>query len=92
LDAKLAAILEESDSSGSEYQVKGGASEDETDNEEDIELEDDEPDTTITIRKGKKQKRGLTARDQVSAAVAAMSTNSTQTPRYVLPLNNGDKS
>jgi hypothetical protein len=36
------------------------------------ELENEEPDTRIQWKTGKKQKKGLVARDQISAAVAAI--------------------
>jgi hypothetical protein len=46
----------------------------------DRELEDDKADTTIKIKKGKKQKKGLKAREQVSAAVAAMTDDTLASP------------
>ena len=75
-DAKLAAFLNESGSSESEYEEnQEPESEDETESEG--ELEDNEPDTKIKLKKGgKKQKKGIIARDQIAAAVAAISDNS----------------
>jgi hypothetical protein len=89
----LAAFLNESLSSGSDYEEEEGM-EDSDEIQSDGELEDDEPDTTTKIKEGKKRKKGHIARDQVSAAVAAISdgpspfvtakgrvgTNQTQTP------------
>jgi hypothetical protein len=47
--------------------------------EEGPELENEEPDTNIQLKKGKKQKKGVVARDQISAMVAAI--NDEQSPR-----------
>ena len=71
----MAALLNESGTSESEYEEEQPELEDETHSEgAEEELEDDEPDTTIRIKKGgKKQKKGLIAREQISTAVAAMS-------------------
>jgi hypothetical protein len=65
----LAALLNESGESGSKYE---GEQESEGETNTNCELEIDEPDTSIK-KGGKKQKKGLLACDQVSAAVAAMS-------------------
>jgi hypothetical protein len=65
-DPKLAALLEESAPSESEY--KGDSVPEESDQEPKAELKNDEPDTRIKLRAGKKQKKGLIARDQISAA------------------------
>jgi hypothetical protein len=79
VDMKLAALLAESVSSGSDYQQpeKGESESDEgplDQSDEEVDLEDEEPDTKIKRKKGtKKQKKGLIARDQVTAAVAAIS-------------------
>jgi hypothetical protein len=75
-DTKLAAFLDGSGSSESEYKEdKEPESEEETESEG--ELEDDEPDTRIKLKKGgKKQKKGIIAQDQISAAVAAISDDS----------------
>jgi hypothetical protein len=40
--------------------------------EEGPELENEEPDTNIQLKMGKKQKKGMIAQDQISAAVAAI--------------------
>ena len=82
--------LPESEESGSEY--KGGSDEgpeSESESEdaqlatgyEGPELEDEEPDTKIQLKTGKKQKKGLVARDQISVAVAAI--NDESSPRLV---------
>ncbi|KAI0251373.1 hypothetical protein BJV78DRAFT_1282635 [Lactifluus subvellereus] len=73
----------ESPPSGSEYegedQPDSEESQEETQSEG--ELEDDEPDTRIKIKKGgKKQKKGHIARDQISAAVAALSDDPSLSP------------
>ena len=85
-DPKFTALFAESEESGSEY--KGGSddveseSESEPDSnaqlsvEEGPELEDEEPDTNIQVKSGKKQKKGLVARDQISAAVVAINEQS----------------
>jgi hypothetical protein len=92
-DPKFAALLAESEESGSEY--KGPASddllsepesEDEPGCEEGPELEDEEPDTKIRLKTSKKQKKGLVARDQISAAVAAI----TDKPNPRLDSNRGE--
>jgi hypothetical protein len=69
VEAKLATLLNESGESGSKYE---GEQESEGETNTDCELEIDEPDMSIK-KGGKKQKKGLLARDQVSVAVAAMS-------------------
>ena len=78
-DPKFAARIAETDESRSEY--KGPASDDsqpetETDDkpicEEGHELEDEEPDTNIKLKKSKKKKKGVIAQEQISAAVAAI--------------------
>ena len=40
--------------------------------DEEVDLEDEEPGKKIKRKKAKRQKKGLIARDQVTAAVAAM--------------------
>ena len=75
-NAKLDALLNESGTSESEYKEPDGEEEPESEEETytNADLEDDEPDTSIRIKKGgKKQKKGVLARDEISAAVAAMS-------------------
>ncbi|KAF8262345.1 hypothetical protein EI94DRAFT_1704851 [Lactarius quietus] len=85
-DPKFAALLAESDLSGSEYKGSGGPeSETESDEEpatgsEGPELENEEPDTKIQVKAGKKPKKGLIARDQISAAVAAISAEPSPSP------------
>jgi hypothetical protein len=78
-DPKLAALLAESEPSGSEYKQPEGDDDSATDpepptsSEEGLELEDDAPDTRICLKAGgKKQKKGIVARNQISAAVAAI--------------------
>jgi hypothetical protein len=78
------AIHAESKESRSEY--KGGSDvESESESElaaggdEGPKLENEEPDTRIQLKTGKKQKKGLVARDQISAAVAAI--NNEPSPR-----------
>ena len=77
-DPKLVARIAETDESGSKY--KGPASDDsqpetETNDEpvceEGRELEDEEPDTNIKLKKSKK-KKGVIAREQISVAVVAI--------------------
>ena len=75
-NAKLDAFLNELGTSQSEYKEPEGG--DEPESEEDTytkaDLENDEPDTSIKIKKGgRKQKKGVVARNEISAAVAAMS-------------------
>jgi hypothetical protein len=74
----------ESSSSGSEYKDKdnGDKSKSDRDSELDVgpassdheepELENEEPDTRIKLKAGKKQKKGLVARDQISVVAAAI--------------------
>jgi hypothetical protein len=64
----LAALLNESGTSGSEYE---GQAEEETEPESEGEPEDEE--VNANSKDKKKKKKGLIAREQVSAAVAAMS-------------------
>lgn len=84
VDKKLAALFAESGSSGSDYQQpEEGESESDEENmgqsDEEVDLEDEEPDTKIKRKKGtKRQKKGLIARDQVTAAVAAMSDDASR--------------
>jgi hypothetical protein len=63
----------ESEPSGSEYENED-VDDDNEEEEEEIELEDDEPDTRLKRRKqgGKKQKKGLAAREQINDSVAAI--------------------
>ena len=85
-DPKFAALMAESEESGSEYKGGSDGVESESESEPDSsnaqlsaegpELEDEEPDTNIKIKSGKKQKKGLIARDQISAAVAAINNES----------------
>jgi hypothetical protein len=58
---------DESESSGSQYE-DGSHDSKEEDPEEEEELEDEEPDTRIQVKSGKKQKKGLVAWDQISTA------------------------
>jgi hypothetical protein len=74
-DPKSAVLLPESKESRSEY--KGGddfksKSESDAEPAEGPEFEDEEPDTRIQLKAGKKQKKGLVARDQISATVVAL--------------------
>ncbi|KAF8261181.1 hypothetical protein EI94DRAFT_1705739 [Lactarius quietus] len=85
-DPKFAALLAESDLSGSEYKGSGGP-ESETESDEELatgsegpELENEEPDTKIQVKAGKKPKKGLVAQDQISAAVAAISAEPSPSP------------
>ena len=81
-DPKLPAHLTESEESGSEHnggsdvEPESESESDEVQHEEGPELEDEEPDTKIQLKTGKKQKKGLVARDQISAAVAAINNES----------------
>ena len=65
------AILNESVSSGSDYEDEP-ATEDLEDMPSDGELESD-GDSRSNVKKHEKRKKGIIARDQISAAVAAMS-------------------
>ncbi|KAI9434934.1 hypothetical protein H4582DRAFT_2080175 [Lactarius indigo] len=71
-DPKFPALIEESESSGSEYKAPVGSDESESDTEldEGPELEGEEPDTNIRLKTSKKQKKGQIAREQISAAAA----------------------
>jgi hypothetical protein len=60
---------DESESSGSQYK-DGSHDSEEEDPEEEEELKDKEPDTRIQVKSGKKQKKGLVTRDQISVAAA----------------------
>ncbi|KAF8258244.1 hypothetical protein EI94DRAFT_1815782 [Lactarius quietus] len=76
-DEGLQSVAAEStgNESGSEYKGGGDKSNSESDAVNVIEepdLEDEEPDTNIRWKVGKKQKKGLVARDQISAAVMAI--------------------
>ena len=64
---------DESEPSGSEYENDNG-DEEEEEEEEYLDLEEDEPDTHLKRKQGggKKQKKGLAARDEISASVAAI--------------------
>jgi hypothetical protein len=75
-DKDIPAVLQESDPSGSEYQSE------EEEDEDDVDLEEDEPDTSIKAKKGgKKQKKGLAAREQISAEVAVIIADLDEQPR-----------
>lgn len=66
-DKDILAVLQELDPSGSKYQCE------EEEEEDDMDLEEDELDTSIKAKKvGKKQKKGLTTREQISAEVVAI--------------------
>jgi hypothetical protein len=74
---KFAALLAESDESRSEYKAPDDSSETESNEEatgieEGPKLENEEPDTNIQLKTGKKQKKGVIAQDQISAVVAAI--------------------
>ncbi|KAI9432828.1 hypothetical protein H4582DRAFT_2061415 [Lactarius indigo] len=71
-DPKFPALIEESESSGSEYKAPVGSDESESDTEldEGPELEGEEPDTNIRLKTSKKQKKGQISREQISAAAA----------------------
>ncbi|KAF8256835.1 hypothetical protein EI94DRAFT_1710120 [Lactarius quietus] len=92
-DPKFDTLLAESVNSRSEYNGSNGSeSGTHTDGEpgtpteeepdEGPELEDEEPDTNIwlPVKKGKKQKKGVIARDQITAAVAVINIDTDQTP------------
>ena len=84
---EIAVLIAESEGSGSEYK---GADDLESEFKSDIEsegpeLEDEEPDTKIQLKAGKKQKKGIIARDQISAVVAAINDEPSPSPR----LNSG---
>jgi hypothetical protein len=105
-DPKFAALIAESEPSASEY--KEGTDKSESDaepsigsaSEEGPDLESEDPDTRIRLKAGKKQKKGVIARDQISAAVAAINeepipfvdsgktagSKSHQTPGYDFPI------
>lgn len=80
-EAKLTALLNEADSSGSEFDEKKQASstEEDTDTEGDVDEEGEEKNTKTRGKKqGKKQKKenkGRLARDQIAAAASALSTS-----------------
>lgn len=77
--AKLAAFINESATSGSKYkEPEGGDDEPEMEEETyaNADLENNEPDTSIRIKKGgKKQKKGIATWDEISVAVATLSDN-----------------
>ena len=85
-DPKFSALLAESELSGSEFNVDDDKAESESESDvettvsEGPELEDEEPDTKIQLKVGgKKQKKGLVARDQINVAAAAI--NNEPSPR-----------
>ena len=85
---KFTALLAGSEESGSEYEGPASGdsqtnSETETEDEpiceEGPELEDEEPDTNIQLKTSKK-KKGVVARDQISAAVVAIDDKQSPSP------------
>src|ERR1700733_3535482 len=82
---EIAVLIAESEESGSEYKGADDLESESKLESEGPELEDEEPDTKIQLKAGKKQKKGIVARDQISAVVAAINDE----PSLSLRLNSG---